>query len=303
MRAVAIITRTKNRPVLLKRALKSVLTQTFKDFVWVIINDGGDTVPIEAAASEAMSKGLDVLVVNNPSSLGMEAASNAGIRNSETEFVVIHDDDDTWEPQFLEKTVGFLKSKHGGLYGGVATHSTRVEERIDGDECKILTRSPFNDWLNTVYITDMARTNLFTTNSFLYRRFYFDKINGYDKTLPVLGDWDFNLRFLLNADIAVIREPLANYHHRINQTGDYCNTIVPGVSYHQEYDTILRNRLLRKDLDAARIGIGFLVNYGKEFDRVVNTVSLGLLNVNNLSRILEGTAFGRFIRRFYRFFI
>jgi glycosyltransferase involved in cell wall biosynthesis len=44
---VAVITRTKDRPLLLERAIKSVHNQTFKDYVHIIINDGGDSIALE----------------------------------------------------------------------------------------------------------------------------------------------------------------------------------------------------------------------------------------------------------------
>lgn len=39
---VAVITRTKDRGILLERAIKSVHKQTMMDFIHVIINDAGD---------------------------------------------------------------------------------------------------------------------------------------------------------------------------------------------------------------------------------------------------------------------
>ena len=45
--AVAIITRTKDRPLLLRRAVESVLGQTHADWVHVIVNDGGDPAAVE----------------------------------------------------------------------------------------------------------------------------------------------------------------------------------------------------------------------------------------------------------------
>jgi glycosyltransferase involved in cell wall biosynthesis len=53
----------------------------------------------------------------------MEAASNAGIAACDSDYIVIHDDDDSWCPDFLERTVAFLDGPEGARYGGVATHS------------------------------------------------------------------------------------------------------------------------------------------------------------------------------------
>ena len=44
---VAVITRCKDRPVFLRRAIGSVLTQTFDDWVHVIVNDGGDPAVVD----------------------------------------------------------------------------------------------------------------------------------------------------------------------------------------------------------------------------------------------------------------
>jgi len=48
---VAVITRTKDRVLLLERALQSVHNQSMSDFVHVIINDGGDPGPVEPAGT------------------------------------------------------------------------------------------------------------------------------------------------------------------------------------------------------------------------------------------------------------
>jgi len=43
--SVAIIMRTKNRPILLARALKSVLEQEYQNWHLYLINDGGEIKP------------------------------------------------------------------------------------------------------------------------------------------------------------------------------------------------------------------------------------------------------------------
>jgi glycosyltransferase involved in cell wall biosynthesis len=50
----------------------------------------------------------ELRVLHHAHSKGMEAASNAGIHASTGEFVVIHDDDDSWHPDFLRETVDYL---------------------------------------------------------------------------------------------------------------------------------------------------------------------------------------------------
>ena len=57
---VAVITRTKNRNILLERALKSVHQQTMEDFVHIIYNDSGD----EAAVEMLLEKYKDITIIN-----------------------------------------------------------------------------------------------------------------------------------------------------------------------------------------------------------------------------------------------
>ena len=245
-RKVAIITRTKNRRILLWRALDSVCKQSFRDFVWVVVNDAGEKECVDAVAAEAARRGVEVKVLHREKSIGMEAASNAGIRSCESEYIVIHDDDDSWEPDFLKKTVAFLDEEP--LFAGVVTHTLLVNEVIKDGVPRTTSSYGFNTWLKSIYLMEMLMANSFPPISFLYRREIYDRIGGYDESLPVLGDWDFNIRFLKEADIGVIPELLALYHHRdtITDAGDvYGNTVNAGISKHIRYDAILRNHYLR----------------------------------------------------------
>ncbi|HRE18551.1 MAG TPA: glycosyltransferase family A protein, partial [Rhodocyclaceae bacterium] len=60
--AVAVITRTKNRPLMLARALDSVSRQTFRDALWVIVNDGGEPATVELIAEQGRQRGLPTAV-------------------------------------------------------------------------------------------------------------------------------------------------------------------------------------------------------------------------------------------------
>lgn len=290
MKKVAVITRTKNRPILFKRAAKSVLQQTYQNFTWIVVNDGGEMESVEDIV-RPISDELDVKIIHNSRSLGMEAASNAGIAASDSQYIVIHDDDDSWEPSFLDETVGFLDSKHGQQFGGVVTHSVVIKEKIRGDSCEFKSRQDFNRWMQVVYFVDMAKSNTFPPISFLFRRAVYAEVGGYNEALPVLGDWDFNLRFLLNSDIAVIPKPLAHYHHRLDNDRNYGNSVIEGDSRHKQFDAVVRNRLLREDLKNNKAGLGYLVNLVKEYEGFESIASW-----QNFKRVLSRTRFGWMIK-------
>ena len=264
MTSCAVITRTKSRPLLLQRAMLSVSAQTFRDFIWVIVNDGGEPEPVDQIAAQASARGVNVKVLHRPGSQGMEAASNAGIRACESEHIAIHDDDDSWSPQFLQRTSDYLhNSQH---LAGVCTQSLRITEEIVDGAVRRLRQEPHKPVLTSVQLADILVANLFPPIALLYRRDIFQKLGGYDESMAILGDWDFNIRALLVADIGVIPEVLANYHVRpATNAGsrDYVNSITAGSTSQHMADAQYRNRWLRNDIAEGKAGLGFLLAIGR----------------------------------------
>jgi GT2 family glycosyltransferase len=234
---VAVITRTKDRPLLLRRAVRSVLDQTFRDWLLVIVNDGGSPESVEMVVDE-MADELNgrALVLHHPISLGMQTAANAGLSNCESDFIIIHDDDDSWEPAFLARTVSHLDERGWNpRSGGVVTWSRVIVEEIGADgEITVHNRFVFNTKLLHLSLMDLAIENRFPPISFLFRRAALEVVGPFKEQHGVLGDWEFHLRVLRQFDIDVIQEPLANYHHRTKNTvGLYSNSVHIQTDVHQ----------------------------------------------------------------------
>ncbi|MFD1510551.1 glycosyltransferase family 2 protein [Lacimonas salitolerans] len=243
---IAIITRTKDRPLLLRRAAESVACQTYDNYSWVIVNDGGSLEDVQQVLDDAAVDPTKITICSNSKSLGMEAASNVGIRACESEYVVIHDDDDSWHPDFLKETVTFLRQNRK-VYSGVITKTLHVSEEILGHSVIEHGRRPYMDWVQNVQISEMVIGNFFPPIAFVFRRDVWEQLKGFDENLPVLGDWDFNLRFLTKANIGVLPKALAYYHHRDrgNGGGNYSNSVIGGLSRHAAYNAIVRNKYIR----------------------------------------------------------
>ena len=121
---------------------------------------------------------------------------------------------------------------------------------------------PFNSDLAHLYLVEMLEANRFPPISFLFRRDAYVAVGDFDDMLPPLADWEFNVRFMQKYDIGVIPELLANYHWRVEgqQGGVYGNTVVAGHSQHLALDVVIRNRMLRRDLEAGRFGPGCMMS-------------------------------------------
>ena len=84
----------------LRRALTSVAAQTFTDYVQVVVNDGGDNELAKQTIADTDCAHHKIVLVDNVVNRGMEAASNIAIRSVDSDYIVIHDDDDSWQPVF-----------------------------------------------------------------------------------------------------------------------------------------------------------------------------------------------------------
>ena len=245
---VIIVTRTKNRPVLLARAFASVLSQSYTNWHLYLVNDGGEVEPVDDLLNYYKQAFKDRFTVkHHPQSLGMETASNAALEGARGDYLVVHDDDDAWHPSFLERTVSFLEDESNHRFVAVASNCEVVYEEIVNDSVIGLERMPWSFWKERVDLMDQLRTNNFPPICLLIRKAVFDRVGPYNAFLPVLGDWDYNLRLLLLGDIGTINKPLAYYHHRRtgNGSGSYGNSVTAGLNRHQDYQVLYRNSMLR----------------------------------------------------------
>ena len=253
---VGIVMRTKKRPVLLRRALADVRAQTFTDWNLVVVNDGGDKADVDAAIKEVFSGDPRVLVVHNAESLGMEFASNAGLDRLTTEFSVIHDDDDSWDARFLATALEVFDKQSAKFptLGGIVLGIRAVFETIDGD--KVVFASE-HDWHadpkrplenGLMDLRRLLAQNAFPPIAFVYHLAKARDLGLYREDLPVLGDWDFHSRFAIAHDIWVHPEPLANYHHRCDETGHLGNSIIVSTDQHRLYAQMLKNEWCRAEL-------------------------------------------------------
>ncbi|MCX6498931.1 MAG: glycosyltransferase [Arthrobacter sp.] len=261
--SVAIIMRTKNRPVLFERAVRDVLGQTFKDWILVVVNDGGNVAEVNSVIDRYRQE-LDgrVRIHSHQVSLGMEAASNVGILGSESEFIAIHDDDDTWHTDFLTRTVNHLRTSNDA---GVGVRTEIVFEKLGGDRITEVSREVFEPAIRAITLFDTLRSNRCVPISLLYRRSVHDHVGYYDEALDVVGDWEFQLRMLQNHQIGFLDGvPLAFWHQRRDATGDLGNSVIVADTAHRTFDRAVREKYLQEYV--SEVGLGGLLYLTRHHD-------------------------------------
>ncbi len=110
---VSVIIPAYNVAEFIGETLKSVLTQKFKDYEIIVVNDGSpDTPAFERAIHQYRQ---DIIYVKQPG-MGAGAARNTAIRHSRGEIIAFLDGDDIWLPDFLASQVAFLGRGYDMVY-------------------------------------------------------------------------------------------------------------------------------------------------------------------------------------------
>ena len=243
---VTLITRTKDRALFIPRVFETVVQQSYRPIEWIIVNDNGVSIVdlIEALKSkfEKELDGIEIKLINKDISNGMEAASNTGLKYAHGVFVKLLDDDDTLDKECIKKQVKYMENDKLPSEKGVICYTQIIFEDVTDDIVTILDHKPLDHTPKSISINQIAKENKFTIHSFLYERNVFEVLETYDESLPVLGDWEFNLRFIMNFDIGVLPEFLVNYHKRV-KSESHSNT---DTHLHGKYTNVIRNRYMRE---------------------------------------------------------
>ncbi len=175
---VSAIIPTHNRSELLKRAIQSVLDQTWENMEIIVVDDasGDDTPQVLQSLSE---KHKNLKVIRNKESKGAAASRNIAIKNAEGEYIAGLDDDDIWRPNRIE----LLMEEFQEGYSAVTSN-----DRMDFGEKEIV-------WKKKPIITlhDLLFYNQ-VGNQVLTKKKYLEQVDGYDETLQSAQDYDLWIR-------------------------------------------------------------------------------------------------------------
>lgn len=180
---ISVIIPTKNRTVLLERAVKSLLPQ---------LNSGDEVIIVDDGSDFEIKKPLPdnrVRVIRNEVSLGGSASRNVGVRSATNEIVMFLDDDDAWESSKVADQIKlFNDSKVALVFSG-------RKVVWDSDLTK-----PFRyikPKKEHVEKADLIACNFIgTTSSVAIRKADFIQSGGFDETLKCFQDYDLWMRIL-----------------------------------------------------------------------------------------------------------
>jgi len=197
MPTISIITPTYNRPQTLRRAYASMVSQSFRKWEWIIVDDGSQ-VPY---ASEIADADARVCLVSFRNNQGKGAARNAGIQRAEGLWIGFLDDDDELLPHALASLLATV-AKHDNaraIYRG-SMMVTRA-----GNKPRRVTTDYQHDSLWVQYLFTIG--NIFP---WIGPREDVKSIAFVDS--PVFQDADYFLRLAASLPIVSLDEVLGIYH-------------------------------------------------------------------------------------------
>lgn len=271
---VAIVVRTKDRPDLLRRALASITGQLFANWECVIVNDGGDASAVDAVVESLPAEyRARVRAIHHQDSRGRWVSANAGVLATSAPLLVLHDDDDSWHPEFLSRAVAYLEV--APERGGVVSRIEILWEAREDDGFRVTRREMFQPQLSAPTLSDTLLYNRFVPIAFVYRRHLHEELGLYDDALPVVGDWAFNLKVLARGPLDYLGdEPYAYWHQREGVEGSHGNSVIGSRGDHAKYDALIRDEALRQYVDAN--GLGLLLYLTKFIDQRFVDVENGI---------------------------
>lgn len=181
---VSVIVPTYNRAPQLKRALESVIAQTYRELE-IIVVDNGSTDNTKEVVSDLRDQ--RVCYYRYTVRKNASAARNAGASIASGTYLAFLDSDDVWEPHHLEVSLRLLyENPHAkGCMGAFRVLSGRRVRRRPATD--------YSPGINMAeYILSFggdARTSTFVVHSDAFANVLFDE------NLEKHQDWDFAIRF------------------------------------------------------------------------------------------------------------
>lgn len=197
---VSVIITTHNRIELLKRAIESVLIQTYKEYECIVVDDASSDGTEEYMVSLNNPK-ITYYRILPENSRGGNYARNVGIALAKGEYLAFLDDDDCWFKEKLEKQVAVLeKNLDVGLVYCWYIKDYIQENRQEKYKQKLMMRG---DMSKKIFAEIMT-----ITSCVLVRREIVERVGGFDEKLGFWQEYDFCIRVCQITQVDYVKQHL-----------------------------------------------------------------------------------------------
>lgn len=114
---ISVITTVYNCENYIERSARSILNQTFKDFEYIIVNDGSTDNTADIIKNLALSD-KRIVIIDNDKNKGRVPSLNSALNAAKGEYIALQDADDISLSRRLEKQVTFLDNNPDYVLAG-----------------------------------------------------------------------------------------------------------------------------------------------------------------------------------------
>ncbi len=201
-----------NKAPYVRKAIKSVLGQTFYDFELIVVDDGST----DGSASVVETIKDDRLRLIRQENTGVSLARNNGVATSSALFLCFLDADDWWEPTFLEEMDRLIKEyPKAGIYG---TNYTIINEtKRKTREAPIGVPDDFDrGYINYCQAYSKNMGMPLWTGAVCVPRNIFIEMGGFPARISLGEDFILWIHIALKYKVAFLNKPLSNYNQDIS---------------------------------------------------------------------------------------
>ncbi|MEJ5358231.1 MAG: glycosyltransferase [Desulfobacterales bacterium] len=191
---VAVILPTFNRAWCLAEAVESVLSQTYRDFELIVVDDGSSD-----GTAELLARYEGRLRAIRRENRGVSAARNAGVAASRSPLLAFLDSDDLWLPGKLARQVAFFEAHPEAAICQTGEIWVRNGRRVNPG---LRHRKP-SGWI----FEPSLELCLVSPSAVMVRRSLFEEVGPFDESLPACEDYDLWLRVSLRHPVFLLPEP------------------------------------------------------------------------------------------------
>lgn len=206
-----VITTCKREPEIVKRAINSVIAQTYKDWELLIVDDSPSEYIYRETIKDLVlsfsSINSEIYYYPNEINSGASYSRNKGIKYAKGKYIAFLDDDDEWLPEKLEKQVDALEKSSDNVALVYQPYYKIIQEK---NETHVV-QSPLKNGM--LYESLLQNGNYIGGMSVpLIRTTCIKNVGGFDNCMHVAEDLDIWLRLAKQYEIISISEPLVRYY-------------------------------------------------------------------------------------------
>src|SRR5699024_111524 len=193
-----------NKKAHIKRAINSILQQTYQNFEIIVIDDGSTDNSYEEI-KEIKDSRLSIYKKDNE---GVSVARNFGVEKANNDYIAFLDADDVWHSLFLESILNLIKEyPEAGAYA--SSYDFRTVSSIKNANINIDLHKGQTGLVD--YFKSAQNDPLISASSVVIRKSVFKTIGGFMPELSRGEDLEMWCRIALNYKIAYINKVLASY--------------------------------------------------------------------------------------------